>query len=259
MTVTYEAKGEVALITLDRPDRYNSISADLSRELLASLDRAGREARALVLTGGGKAFCAGADLTDLMDGYQEGGPDLGKVIESRFNPLARALIELPLPTIAAINGAAAGAGVGLALACDLRVMAPDAYLLSAFIGLGLIPDTGTSWLLVHHLGLSRAIEFTVRNRRMTAKEANALGLVHEVVTADSLLATALSWASDLAVGPTPSFGVNRRLLLEAAASYFSTALDRERDTQGELGRSPAHLEGMRAFLEKRPPDFTGAG
>jgi 2-(1,2-epoxy-1,2-dihydrophenyl)acetyl-CoA isomerase len=259
MTVTYEARGDVALITLDRPDRYNSISAELSQSLLAALDRAGREARAAVLTGRGKAFCAGADLSDLMDGYRAEGPDLRSVIEARFNPLARALIGLPVPTVAAVNGAAAGAGVGLALACDLRVMAPDAYLLSAFIGLGLIPDTGSSWLLVRHLGLSRAIEFTARNRRMLAEEAAALGLAHQVAAPDSLLATALSWAADLATGPTSAYGVNRRLLLEAAASDFSSALDRERDTQGELGRSPAHLEGMRAFVEKRPPDFGGSG
>ncbi|MDP3983677.1 MAG: enoyl-CoA hydratase-related protein [Acidimicrobiia bacterium] len=255
MTVEYLLENEVALITLDRPDRFNSVSADLSKAFCSSLQRAAGEARAVVVTGRGKAFCAGADLADLIEEYETGGPDLYRVINERFNPMAAALIEAPLPTIAAINGVAAGAGLGLALACDLRVMSNEAYLLSAFISLGLIPDTGSTWLLVHHLGLSRVIEFTATNRRMPAAEAMALGLAHRTVAAEEVVPAALGWAQELTDGPTAAYAANRRILYQAAATDFATALASERDLQGELGRTPVHIEGMKAFMEKRPPDF----
>jgi 2-(1,2-epoxy-1,2-dihydrophenyl)acetyl-CoA isomerase len=257
MSVQYELTGEVALITLDRPDKYNSVSTDLSQGLVEALTRAGSQARAAVVTGRGKAFCSGADLADLIDEYQREGPDLYRVIEERFNPMARALAAANLPTIAAINGPAAGAGLGLALGCDLRVMAADAYLLSAFIGVGLVPDTGTTWLLAQSLGVSRAVEFTATNRRMPAEEARELGLVHRIVDAAEVVPTALAWAAELAGGPTPVYQANRRIIQQAAAATFDRALDAERDLQAELGRSPLHLEGMTAFREKRAPDFRG--
>jgi enoyl-CoA hydratase/carnithine racemase len=176
MSVGYRMDGEVAVVTLARPEKFNSVSADLSRGLVAAIARAGEEARAVILTGEGKAFCAGADLADLMADYETSGPDLAAVINDRFNPMVRALVDAPVPTIAAVNGVAAGAGLGLALACDLRVMSSQAFFLSAFIGLALIPDTGSTWMLVHHLGLARAIEFTATNRRMAADEVARLGL-----------------------------------------------------------------------------------
>ena len=255
MSIGYHLLDEVALITLDRADRFNSVSTELSRMLVASLSRAANEARAVVLTGSGKAFCAGADLADLMGEYETGGPDLHRVIGERFNPMAEALVEAPLPTIAAVNGVAAGAGVGLALACDLRVMATEAYFLSAFIGLGLVPDTGSTWLLVHHLGLARAIEFTVTNRRLGSSEAIELGLVHRTAPASEVVGEAVAWANELVAGPTAAIGANRGILMRAAAQTFADALADERAVQGRLGRTAAHIEGMKAFLEKRPPDF----
>lgn len=254
MTVKFDLADGVATITLSRPEKFNSVSADLSRDLIEALDRAGREARALVLTGEGKAFCAGADLADLMADYKAGGPDLAHVIGERFNPMVAALINAEVPTVAAINGVAAGAGLGLALATDLRVMSSEAYFLSAFIGLALIPDTGSTWLLVKHLGLSRAIEFTATNRRIDTEEAVSLGLARRSTPGD-LLGTATVLASELAAGPTSAYVANRRILYSAAASDMVTALDTERVTQGVLGRSALHLEGMNAFLEKRKPDF----
>jgi 2-(1,2-epoxy-1,2-dihydrophenyl)acetyl-CoA isomerase len=255
MSVSYELQDEVALITLDRADRFNSVSAELSRMLIASLERAANEARAVVFTGRGKAFCAGADLADLMGEYETGGPDLHRVIGDRFNPMAEALVEAPLPTVAAINGVAAGAGVGLALACDLRVMATESYFLSAFIGLGLVPDTGSTWLLVHHLGLSRAMEFTVTNRRLGSAEAVDLGLAHRTAPVAEVVSEAMAWANQLVSGPTAAYGANRGILMRAAAQSFADALADERAVQGRLGRTSAHIEGMRAFIEKRPPDF----
>ena len=253
MSVTYRMEGDVGIVTLARPEKFNSVSSELSRELIEAVSR-GSEARALILTGEGKAFCAGADLADLMADYETGAPDLAAVISERFNPMVRALTEAPVPTIAAVNGVAAGAGLGIALACDLRVMSSQAFLLSAFIGLGLIPDTGSTWFLVHHLGLSRAIEFTATNRRMAAEEAENLGLAR-VVEPDRLIPEALALAHTLADGPTPAYAANRKVLYGAAAVDLTTALDAERLTQGALGSTSLHLEGMRAFLDKRPPNF----
>ncbi|MGH8927080.1 MAG: enoyl-CoA hydratase/isomerase family protein, partial [Acidimicrobiia bacterium] len=224
MSVDYRLDAEVATITLARPEKFNAVSAELSRDLISALDRAGDESRAVIITGGGKAFCAGADLADLMGEYRAGGPDLARVIDERFNPMVRALIAARVPTVAAINGVAAGAGVGLALACDLRVMSADAFFLSAFIGLALIPDTGSTWLLVRHLGLSRAIEFTTSNRRMGADEAAALGLVTVTEPID-LLTRASAIATELAAGPTPAYVANRRILYGASTVDLDAALE----------------------------------
>lgn len=255
MSVSYELNDDVALLTLNRPDRFNAVTQELCDGLVAGLERAGSEARAAVITGAGKAFCSGADLSDLMGEYETGGPDLHRVIGDRFNPMVEGLLAAPVPTVAAVNGVAAGAGMGLALACDLRVMAESAFFLSAFIGLALIPDTGTTWLLPHHLGLSRAMEFTYSNRRMPAEEARDLGLTSEIVSVDKVVDTAVEVASGLADGPTEAYVATRRLLLAATHSDPAAALAAEREKQGELGTSPAHLEGMQAFLDKRTPDF----
>ncbi|MGH8924146.1 MAG: enoyl-CoA hydratase/isomerase family protein [Acidimicrobiia bacterium] len=255
MAVHYQVDGDVAVITLSRPERFNSVSAELASGLVTALDRAGDEARAVVLTGSGKAFCAGADLSDLMSEYETGGPDLSRVLAERFNPMATALYAAKVPTVSAINGVAAGAGMALALGCDLRIMSSETYFLSAFIGLGLIPDTGSTWLLVHHLGLARALEFTMTNRRMAASEAETLGLVR-AVSPDDVLAEAMTQAKALAQGPTVAFAANRKILYGTTSSGFLDALDEERIVQGELGVTPDHLEGMRAFLEKRPVKFT---
>lgn len=255
MAVSYELRDDVALLTLDRPDRFNAITQELCDGLVASLERAGAEARAAVITGSGKAFCSGADLSDLMGEYETGGPDLDRVIGERFNPIVEALLAAPVPTLAAVNGAAAGAGMGLALACDMRIMSNSAFFLSAFIGLALIPDTGSTWLLTHHLGMSRAMELTFSNRRMPAAEAHEVGLAAEVVPDEEVVDKALVVAAGLSNGPTAAYVATRRLLLGATTSDAATALAEERRTQGELGKTPAHLEGMQAFLEKRQPDF----
>lgn len=258
MSVSYEQRDDVALLTFDRPDRFNAVTQELCDGLVSGLERAGREARTAVVTGAGKAFCSGADLSDLMGQYDSGGPDLDRVIGERFNPMVEALLTAPVPTVAAVNGAAAGAGMGLALACDLRVMADSAFFLSAFIGLALIPDTGSTWLLPHHLGLSRAIEFTFSNRRMAAEEARELGLVSDVVPVEEVVTSAQQLATELSDGPTSAYVATRRLLVDGASSAARSALATERRVQGELGTAPSHLEGMQAFLDKRPPDFRNA-
>jgi len=249
----YQLEGELAVLTLSRPDRFNSVSKELSAGLIDALAKAGSEARAAIITGSGKAFCAGADLSDLMSEYETGGPDLYRIIGERFNPVAEALMQAELPTIAAVNGVAAGAGMGIALGCDLRLFAPGSYLLSAFIGLGLVPDTGSTWLLVQHLGLGRAMEFTMSNRRLPAVEAERLGL--GTVVEGDLIEAALALARTLADGPKEAYAANRRILSKAANSTFTDALEEERRIQGELGTGSQHLEGMKAFVEKRQADF----
>ena len=255
MGVTYELRNRVAVLTLNRPDVFNSIDQSITEGLVNGLELAGKEARAVLITGAGKAFCAGADLGDLMDDYQTGGPDLERVISERFNPIVDALISAPVPTVAAVNGAAAGAGMGLALACDLRIMSDRAFFMSAFINVALIPDTGSAWMLPHMVGLARAMDIAMTGRRVDAEEAVRIGLATQSVEPQELITVAERHAGGLAAGPTEALVATRRLLRSASAATMAETLKREAVTQGELGSRPNHLEGMNAFLEKRPPEW----
>ena len=191
------------------------------------MGRAGEEARAVVLTGAGKAFCSGADLNDLMTDYESGGPDLARLLDDVFHPALHALLDCKVPVIGAINGVAAGAGLGLALACDLRVMAEDAFLTSAFTAIGLVPDSGTTWWLSHHLGVSRALEIAFTNRRVGAEEARELGLCVDVVPGDQLLHRARSLAGQMADLVPDSLVTTRRLIREASGTSLEEALRAE--------------------------------
>ncbi len=256
MSVTYSLEGDLALITLDRPDVFNSIDQDVANGVIAGIERAGNEARAVVLTGSGKAFCAGADLGELRREYAEaGGPDLLKVIINRFNPVVEALVASEVPTVAAVNGAAAGAGMGLALACDVRVMSSRAFFMSAFINVGLIPDSGSSWFLPAMVGVSRAMEIAMSGRRVDAEESHRLGLAAAITDPDSLIDEAKRVARGFADGPTVAYRATRRVVHAAAASSLEAILEEEARVQGALGSLPTHEEGMAAFAEKRPPDF----
>lgn len=256
MTVAYQVEGDVAVVTLDRPERYNAIDAELSSSVVELVRRAEREARAVVLTGRGKAFCSGADLSGFSDEYDDGGyPDLGKHLDEEFHPFANAIANSTVPTIAAVNGVAAGAGMGIALGCDLRVMAESAYFTSAFTAIGLAPDSGSTWLLPHHVGTSLALELTLTNRKLGAEEALNRGLCAEVVPDDQCLARAVEIASGLAEMATEALVATRHLVRGSDRLTFAEALAAERQEQDRLGRTPAHVEGVTAFLEKRKPDF----
>jgi 2-(1,2-epoxy-1,2-dihydrophenyl)acetyl-CoA isomerase len=260
MTVNYTLAGDVAVLTLDRPDVFNSIDQTITDGVISGIERAGQEARAVVLTGAGKAFCAGADLADLRREYAEaGGPDLLSVITRRFNPLVKAILESPVPTVAAVNGAAAGAGMGLALACDVRLMSSRAFFMSAFVNVGLIPDSGSSWFLPAMVGVSRAMEIAMSGRRVDAAESERLGLTASVSAPETLLDDAIAMARTFADGPTVAYEATRRLLHAAAGSPLQAILEEEARVQGELGSLPTHAEGMAAFSEKRPPDFRSNG
>lgn len=255
MSVLYRIEGDVAVITFDRPERYNAVDQSLSTAVIAALSQAGDESRAVVLTGAGKAFCSGADLAMMKESYDRGQPDLGRYLDEIFHPLIHALVGCEVPTVAAVNGVAAGAGLGVALACDLRVMAESAYLTSAFTAIGLVPDSGTTWWLSHHVGVSKAIELALTNRRVGAAEAKGLGLVTESSADDRVVGKATELAASLADMVPDSLVSTRRLIREASARGFDDALAAERAEQARLGDTPEHLEGVSAFMEKRAPDF----
>ncbi len=258
--VVYEERGAVALLTLNRPEMLNSLSRGMHAELWAALDRAEANAavRALVITGAGRGFCAGADLFEFDF---EPGPDLvrradpGPVIDEAFNPTVRRLQRLRMPTLAAVNGVAAGAGASLVMACDIAIAAPGASFIQAFSKIGLVPDAGGSWFLVERLGLARAMALAMTGDRLPAAQAKEWGLVWDV--AEDCVAAALALAERLAAMPTRALVATRALLREAGTRTLDQQLDVERETQSALGRTHDYLEGVMAFREKRQPRFTG--
>jgi 2-(1,2-epoxy-1,2-dihydrophenyl)acetyl-CoA isomerase len=255
MVSRYELSGDVALVTLDRPERYNAIDAELSASVVEHLNRAGQEARAVVITGEGKAFCSGADLAGFQDEYDAGAPDLARHLDDEFHPMVHAIGGCAVPTVAAVNGVAAGAGMGLALGCDLRILAESAYFTSAFTAIGLTPDSGSTWLLPHHVGTSIALEMALTNRRMGSGEALTRGLCVEVAPDGAVVDKALEYARKLADMPTEALTTTRRLIHGSRRITFLEALEAEKEAQGRLGKTPEHTEGVVAFLEKRKPDF----
>jgi 2-(1,2-epoxy-1,2-dihydrophenyl)acetyl-CoA isomerase len=245
--------GAVQTITLNRPEKMNAFTRALHGELREALKQArDPEVRAVVITGAGRAFCAGQDLTE----FSETG-DIGDALRGTYHPNILAIRALEKPVIAAVNGACAGAGLSLACACDIRIAADNAAFVPGFIGIGLIPDAGGSYFIHRLLGASRSFEWMTSNRRLTAAEAHAWGLVSEVVEADALPARAAELAAFYADLPTKGIGMTKRLFDHADTSTLEEQLELEAQLQAAATQSDDFREGVNAFLEKRAPKFTG--
>ena len=249
-----ERQDGVLVLTLNRPEKLNAITGELLDALYAALKEGeeDREVRALLLTGAGRAFSAGQDLTEFGDRK----PDYEAHLR-RYNRVVEALSGLEKPLVVAVNGVAAGAGMSLALWGDLRLAAVGASFTTAFVRIGLVPDSGLSFLLPRLVGLAKAQELLLLSPRLSAEEALALGLVHRVVPAEKLMEEALSLAKELAQGPTRAYALTKKLLLETSRLSLTEALALEAVLQGQAGQTQDHEEGVRAFREKRPPRFQG--
>ncbi|MGQ0664767.1 MAG: 2-(1,2-epoxy-1,2-dihydrophenyl)acetyl-CoA isomerase PaaG [Pseudomonadota bacterium] len=252
----FEVSEGVARITLNRPDKLNAFTAEMHAELRDALSRAAAPAaaRAVLLTGAGRAFCAGQDL-----GQRRGAesPDLGETIDKLFNPLIRAVRGLGLPVIAAVNGVAAGAGMSLALACDIVLAARSASFLQAFAKIGLVPDSGSTFFLPRLVGEARARALALLAEKISAEQALAWGLIWKVVDDARLTDEALALARHLATQPTRSLALIKRAFNASAANDLDRQLDLERDLQRIAGLTEDYREGVAAFFDKRPPQFKG--
>jgi 2-(1,2-epoxy-1,2-dihydrophenyl)acetyl-CoA isomerase len=257
-TILYAADGGIARLTLNRPERLNSFNARMHEEMRAALARAaGDGARVLVISGTGRGFSAGQDLGDRQVAPDGARADLGESIERNYKPLVLALRGFPAPTIAAVNGVAAGAGASLALACDFVIAAKSASFIQAFSKLGLVPDSGATWFLPRLVGSARALGLAMLGERLPASDAAAWGLIWRCVEDAELAAAVDRLAAELAAAPTRGLVRTREAMQAAATNPLAAQLDLERDLQRELGYTDDYAEGVAAFAAKRVPRFTG--
>ena len=245
----------VLTITLNRPDVLNAFNSEMHRALAGALKEArAADVRAVVLTGAGRGVCVGQDLTE----FREAPGDIGARLRESYHPNVLAIRALEKPVIAAVNGAAAGAGLSIASVCDLRIAADSATFVPAFINIGLVPDSGGSYFVSRILGPARAFEWLASGRKLTAAEAHAWGLVSEVVEADALAVRAAEIAAQFAALPTRGIGMTKRLIDHAVTSSLEEQLEREAQLQAAATQTDDFKEGVAAFLEKRSPEFRGS-
>jgi 2-(1,2-epoxy-1,2-dihydrophenyl)acetyl-CoA isomerase len=256
--ITQRVENGVAVLTLNRPDVLNSFNVVMARELQAALADASRDdaQRAVLLTGAGRAFCAGQDLAEAAPKDAE-LPDLGNFVRDSYNPLVRAIRKLEKPVVCAVNGVAAGAGANLALACDIVFASVDATFIQSFAKIGVIPDSGGTFLLPRLVGLARATALTFLAEKVTASQAVEYGLIYKAVDPGALMETATATAKYLATQPTVGLGLTKRGFNHSLGVDLDEQLDYEEQLQREAGRSRDYAEGVNAFLAKRKPSFTG--
>jgi len=259
-TITFTVEAGIARLTLNRPDKLNSFNTEMHAELRTALDSIQNDTslRVLVLSGAGRAFCAGQDLADramqMVDGKM---PDIGNVVEASYKPLILRLQNLRVPTIAAVNGIAAGAGASVALACDLVIASKSASFLQAFSKIGLIPDTGGTWFLPQRVGMARAMGLALLADKLPAEKAADWGLIWQCVEDAGFAAAVDALAQQLSTAPTKALVRTRQAMHAAPGHTLEQQLSMEGGFMRELGWSPDYAEGVAAFMEKRAPKFTG--
>jgi 2-(1,2-epoxy-1,2-dihydrophenyl)acetyl-CoA isomerase len=253
-TLTYDLSDGVATITLNRPDVMNALSTALRRELLAALLQAQADAQVLVLTGAGRAFCSGQDL---QDAGQIGSFDLERILNEEYVPMIKAITDSPIPTIAAVNGAAAGAGANLALAADIVIAAESASFIQAFTRIGLVPDAGGSYWLPRQIGMARSMGAMLLGDKITARQAADWGMIYACIADDSFAANVAARARQLADGPSAAYRGVKTMLRASFSNDLDSQLALEARLQGLCGQTTDFREGVSAFLEKRPARFSG--
>ncbi|NQF15227.1 2-(1,2-epoxy-1,2-dihydrophenyl)acetyl-CoA isomerase [Brevibacillus sp. HB1.3] len=255
-TILYEVSEGVAVVTLNRPDKFNAFTAVMNKEITDALKQAQKDAdvRCIVLTGAGKAFNAGQDLSDVAGG---GDVDYGAFLRDRYNPMILQFQKTEKPIIAAVNGVAAGAGMSVALACDIRLASEKASFVNAFVNIGLVPDSGGCYFLPRIVGIGKALELAMTGEKVSAEEARRIGLVNQVYPAESFMEDALAYARKLASLPTKGIGLIKRTMYKGLEMGLEETLEYEAFAQEAAGSTADHKEGVTAFMEKRAPRFTG--
>lgn len=258
--ILFDVQDDVAILTLNRPESLNALTAHMLDEISTTLDRfdcARPIARCLLITGAGRGFCAGADLASGIRPDRAHPVDLGKTLETNYNPLIKKLMHLPVPVVAAVNGSAAGAGMSIALACDIVFAARSASFLQAFVNIGLVPDAGSTYMLPRLIGKARAYQLAMLGEKLSAEKAETWGLIYKCVDDDQLMEEAMKTAGKFAKGPTRTLGFIRQALAQSQDNSLSQQLDVERDLQRAAGHTDDFHEGVEAFLAKRPAQFSG--
>jgi len=258
-TIEFAIDSGAAVITLNRPDKFNSFNTEMHQEIRTVMKeiRGNSEIRSLLITGKGRAFCAGQDLNDRSVAASDEAPDLGDSVEQNYNPLIRSITSLDIPVICAVNGIAAGAGVSLALACDIVLAARSSAFMMAFCKIGVIPDSGSTWILPRLVGMARARALSLLGDKLSAEKAEEWGLIWQCVDDDKLAAESLAMAKHLATQPTKGLSLIKRALKASTANSLDEQLELEKDFMRIAGQTSDYREGVAAFTEKRPAQFIG--